>query len=418
VFKVLRWLLPLTMLLAGCGLLPTTSSPTQSAATPGGPAAKPAAGAPTAAGAQPGPTGNPAGQSPASPPPAPSPSPSPTPVPKVSVKVGTSKSLGGWIVDVADQQGYFSGQNIVLDRKETDPGSTAAAEDLDKKDRDVGVVSTDRLVQVGKNGQALVMVAGLVNKAIHSLVAARDVSDWDDLKGKPIGYFDEKSASAAILKRIMKAKGISEGQSRLITFPDPGVVGAAVANGTVGASLVDAARGARLRGNGFSVLMEASEVAKEFQAEGLVVRPDWARQNEDLLTRFIRATILAERWVANPANKQAATEQLAKSLGVSDGEAEAAYEQYVEKLGAIAREGDIDQAGVRGVVDLLAEVDATGDPKPDPVRLTDTSLLQRARPSGGSVVPITASPPARSPSPPAGSPSPSAGSPSPSPAPR
>ena len=51
---------------------------------------------------------------------------------------------------------------------------------------------------------------------------------------------------------------------------------------------------------------EASEVAKDFQAEGLVVRPDWARQNEDLLTRLLRATIQAERWVATPANKQAA----------------------------------------------------------------------------------------------------------------
>jgi ABC-type nitrate/sulfonate/bicarbonate transport system substrate-binding protein len=328
----------------------------------------------------------------------------------VTVKVGTSKSLGGWIVEIANDQGYYAGQNIVLDRKETDPGSTAAAEDVDKKDRDVGVVSTDRLIQVGKNGQALVMVAGLVNKAVSSLIAARDVDGFDALKGKPIGYFDDKSASAAILKRIMKAKGITESQSRLITFPDPGVVGAAVANGTVGASLVDVARGARLRGNGFTVLMEASDVAKDFQAEGLVVRPDWARQNEDLLTRFIRATILAERWATNPANKDSAVILLARSLGVSEAEASTVYEQYVEKAGAISREGEIDQAGVRGVVELLTEVDAAGDPKPDPVKLTDTTLLQRARPSGGPAVPITASPSAGSPSP--------LPFPSPSPAPR
>jgi len=38
VLKVLRWLLPATLLLAGCGLLPTASSPTQSA----GPTANPA----------------------------------------------------------------------------------------------------------------------------------------------------------------------------------------------------------------------------------------------------------------------------------------------------------------------------------------------------------------------------------------
>jgi NitT/TauT family transport system substrate-binding protein len=273
------------------------------------------------------------------------------------------------------------------------------------------VVSTDRLIQVGRNGQALVMVAGLVNKAPYSLVAARDVDGWDDLKGKPVGYLDEKSAAAAILKRMLKTKGITEAQSRPITFPDPGVVGAAVANGTVGASLVDTSRAARLRANGFNVLMEASEVAKDFQAEGLVVRPDWARQNEELVARFIRATILAERWVLTPANKQAAVEHLSRSLGVSVPEAEVAYLHYVENLGSIPREGDIDQAGVRGVIDLLGEVDAAGDPRPDPARLVDTGYLQRARPSGGSVVPVGGSPsPATSPV--------SSPAPSPSPAPR
>ena len=96
------------------------------------------------------------------------------------------------------------------------------------------------------------MVAGLVNKATHTLIAARDVPDFGALKGKPVGHLDAKSASAAILKRILKAKGIPESESPLLTFPDPGVVGAAVANGTVGASLVDPPRAGRLRISGFT----------------------------------------------------------------------------------------------------------------------------------------------------------------------
>ena len=111
------------------------------------------------------------------------------------------------------------------------------------------------------------------------------------------------------------------------------------------------------------------------------MRPEWARQNEDLLTRLVRATILAERWITTPANKPAAVEQLARSLGITATEAAMVYEQYVDKLGAIPREGDIDQAGVRGVLELLAEIDAAGSPRPDPARLTDTTYLQRAKAS-------------------------------------
>ena len=275
----------------------------------------------------------------------------------------------------------MAAQGITLDRKEADPGSSVVAEDVDKRERDVGVVTTDRLIQLGKNGQGLIMVAGLVNKATHTLIAARDVPDFGALKGKPVGHLDAKSASAAILKRILKAKNIPESETPLLTFPDPGVVGAAVANGTVGASLVDPPRAGRLRVSGFTALIEANEVAKDYQAEGLVVRPEWARQNEDLLTRLVRATILAERWITTPGNKPAAVEQLARSLGITATEAAQVYEQFVDKLGAIPREGDFDQAGVRGVLELLAEIDAAGNPRPDPARLTDTTYLQRAKAS-------------------------------------
>lgn len=410
--KVLRWLLLLTLLLAGCGLLPTTASPTQPAAPAAGTSATEAPASPALAppASQ---TGVPAVS------PSPSPSPSPTPIPRTVVRLGWSASLGGWIVDVAEAQGYVAAQNLTLDRKETDPGSTAAAEDIDKRERDVGVVATDRLVQVGRNGQGLVMIAGLVNKTVHTLIAARDVPDFEALKGKPVGYLDPKSGAAGILKRIMAAKGISEGQSRLIPFPDPGVVGAAVANGTVGASLVDPTRAARLRGSGFSPLIEASEVVKEYQAEGLVVRPDWVRQNEEPVTRLLRAIVQAERWIATPANRPAAVEQLAGSLGISTAEATIAYEQYVEKLGVISREGEIDQAGVRGVIEVLGEVGAAPDPRPEAARLTDTSLLQRIRPPGSAPAPASASPsPAPLASPSSSAPASPAPSPAASPAPR
>jgi len=369
VLKPLRWLVLTVVLIAGCGTMPTTSPPTQAAnPTAGSAAANPTANTPASPSALP-----------PSPLPSPSPSPSPSPVPRTTVRIGMSASLGGWIIDVAEKQGMMSAQNIVLDRKEVDPGSTAAAEAVESRERDIGVVTTDRLVQVGRNGQGLVMVAGLVNKGTHTLIAARDVDGFAGLKGKPVGHLDAKSASAAIIKRILKARNISENDSPLLTFADPGVVGAAVANGSVGASLVDPVRAGRLRNSGFKVLAEANDVAKDFQAEGLAVRPEWARQNEDALVRLLRATVMAERWIMTPTNKPAAVEQLARSLGIEPPEAAIVYEQYVEKLGAIPREGDIDQAGVRGVVELLTEINAAGSPTPDPTRLTDTTYLQRAK---------------------------------------
>ena len=65
--------------------------------------------------------------------------PAPTP------RIGTTSSLGGWVIDVADRQGFVAAQGINLDRKEVDPGSAAAAEVIDKRESrsrpEAGIVS-------------------------------------------------------------------------------------------------------------------------------------------------------------------------------------------------------------------------------------------------------------------------------------
>ena len=291
----------------------------------------------------------------------------------------SAQTLGGWVLDVAESQGFLAAQGLNLDKKVEDPGSNAAAGDIVGRARDVGVLPTDRFLREAKEGQALVMVGGLVNKVTLSLIAARDVPDLPSLKGQPIGYRDPEDVSAAVLKRFLKARGFTDKDVQLIAFPDPGVVGAAVANGTVGASFLGPAQSAKLRTTGFQWIGEAADVVRDFQSEGIVVRPDWARQNEEALVRLLRAVLLAERWITTPANREAAITILASTLHVTPPEAAQVYDQYVEKLPTVQREGDIDQAGVRGVAELLGEIGVLKAPLPDPVRLTDTTFVQRAK---------------------------------------
>jgi ABC-type nitrate/sulfonate/bicarbonate transport system substrate-binding protein len=325
----------------------------------------------------------------------------------VTVKLISGQTLGGWVMDVADKQGFFAAQGIALDKQVEDPGSNKATGDVVSRARDVGVLPTDRFMREAKDGQALVMVGGLVNKVALSLIAARDMPDLASLKGQPIGYGDPEDVNTAVIKRFLKARGFADSDVQLVSFPDPGVVGAAVANGTVGASFVGPAQSARLRTSGFQWIGEATDVVKDFQSEGIVVRPDWARQNEETLVRLLRAVVLAERWITTPANHDPAVAILADTLHLTPQEAAQAYDQYVEKSPSIPPQGDIDQAGVRAVGEMLAEIGVLKPPLPDPVRLTDTAYLQRAR--GGTPSPSpapSASPSVRS-SPPVGSPLPS-----------
>jgi len=397
---VARCLALVMMIVSGCQFLPGTSTPPPAA--PAQPGAAPGTTSPASTSPAPAP-----GQLPppvASPPPSPSPSPSPSPIARVTVRLVSAQTLGGWVIDVADRQGFFAAQGIALDKQVDDPGSNKAAGDLVGRARDVGVLPTDRFMREAKEGQALVMVGGLVNKVTLSLIAARDVPDLASLKGQPIGYRDPEDVSAAVLKRFLKARGFADKDVQLVAFPDPGVVGAAVANGTVGASFLAPAQSAKLRTTGFQWIGEAGDVVKDFQSEGIVARPDWARQNEDTLVRLLRSVVLAERWITTPANREAAVAILADTLHLAPKEAAQVYDQYVEKSPAISREGDIDQVGVRSVAELLGEIGVLKAPLPDPVRLTDTTYVQRAKGGvpGAAPAPVT---------------SPGVGGPSPSPSP-
>ncbi|MBA2447685.1 MAG: ABC transporter substrate-binding protein [Chloroflexi bacterium] len=356
-------LLPLALcLMLGCGTPPTAVSPT--AATVATPiAAQPttAVSAPTATAA-----------------PAPTVSPSPTPTPLVSVRlVAPPMALGSWQVDVADRKGFFREQGLFLERAEAEEDKAIVA--LVQRARDVALLSTPTIAGAVRDGEGVVMVAGAVNRAAYSLIGARDAEDLGGLIGKSVGIRDSKDVTTAILRRTTKAGGLGEAAYQLLAFPDPNVRAAALVNGTVGGSLVDAPRAARLQVRGFKTLGNAWAAVPDYQDQGLAVRADWAGENSDRLVRFLRAIVAADRWIYAPENRDESIGILAATLRMTAAESGRLYEQYVEQAPAIPRNGEIAEAGVRVVVEMLAELQALPPPLPDPARLVDTSYLQRAR---------------------------------------
>ena len=348
--------------------VPTAAGPSTAAAGPASPAVSPPA-APA----------KPASPSP-SPSPSPLPSPSPSPVPLAQIRLGSTPSLGAWQVDVAEQKGFFAAQGIGIQQQREDTLNVVEA--LTARNRDVGVVAVEGLVRAVKDGQSLVLVAGGVNKAAYTLVAARDVDEVGDLKGKPVGVRASNDVTAALARRMLRPRGLADADLNLVGFPDPRVRAAAVANGTAGASVLDPGPAARLQAAGFAGLIAGPEAARELQVEGIAVRPDWARQNEEALVRFLRAIVQANRWIYTPANRAEAVQILGGTLRITAAEADRVYEQWIEVTPAVPREGEFDQPGLRAIVDLLAEVEAIRAPLPDPTRLGDQTFVTRARTPG------------------------------------
>ena len=288
-----------------------------------------------------------------------------------------TSSVGAWALDVAERKGFFQQQALAVDRAAVEAGKVM--EELNGGGRDVALTRTDAVVRAARDGQNVVMVAGALNRAPFSLIAARDVEDVGGLTGRPLGVQDPGDLPGEVLKRLLEARNLDEADYRLIGFGDPGLRAAAVANRTVGGALLEPAETARMQASGFKNLGHASEVVPNFQAEVVATKKDWAQQNEELLVRFLSALVAAQRWIYAQEDSLESVDILATSLNVTASEANRVYEQYVEKLSAIPRAGELEQQGVQTVIDLLVEADAIPPPPPDAASLIDTSYVSRAR---------------------------------------
>ena len=285
-------------------------------------------------------------------------------------------SLGTWQIDVAERKGFFQQQRLDVERVQDEHGK--ATEALDARNRDISLVPVDAVVRAVRDGQGLVMVAGAVNRAAHSLIAARDFEQPADLKGKICGPGHRRRHRR---DPQADAEGPRTGRRRLPSdrLRRSRPAGCGDSERDVGAALVDPPQAARLDASGFKSFGSAFETVEDYQAEAFVIRSDWGRQNEERAVRFLRAIVQAERWIYTPSNKLEAIDILASTFKLSAVEAGRVYEQYVEKLPAVPkarragggrrprRHGAFGQGGRHRPA------------PPDPASLIDTSYVTKAR---------------------------------------
>jgi ABC-type nitrate/sulfonate/bicarbonate transport system substrate-binding protein len=277
---------------------------------------------------------------------------------------------------VAESKGFFRRYAV---RAPLARSSLAAAIDQLKGGHvEVVAAPAESLASAVQQGARLKLVGGLVNKPAYSLVAARDVNGFPDLKGRPVATGDLKSARAVLLRRMLIANGLKPDEVILVAFGTPERELAAVVNGTAGAALFEQPRAAQLVRQRFKSLGLASASVREYQAEVLAARDEWLASG-DAPARFLRGIQDADAWLYDPRNKQATAILLADTLKISNTEALDTYELLVEQSQVFPRSAELSLAGLRTVIDFLLEADALRRPAPDPVGLLDTAPLDRAR---------------------------------------
>ena len=199
------------------------------------------------------------------------------------------------------------------------------------------------------------------------------------LKGKPIGTTDPNGGQAALLRRMLAANGLPSGSYSLVQLATPDAVAAGVMNGTVAAALLDQPRDSQLIDQRFKSLGQSTEVAPEYQAEAVATLASWARNNEDGLTRFLRALVEADAWLYDATNRSEAIRILSEFTKSTPSASERSYQLLIEKNQAVAKSGEVSLPGLKTAIELMAELDLLKRPTPAAEKYVDTSYLNKAR---------------------------------------
>jgi len=294
---------------------------------------------------------------------------------KFPVAVG-SKVLGFAPLWVAAKQGFFDRQvldvQLVLVR-----GTETAVQALAGGSAYVAIPSPDLVIGSVERGLGLVMIGGLVNGLTHAIMGGKKYRTYEDLRGTLIGSQTLSSGITFVLRRVLKAKGLEYPRDyKLISFAGGGPeIFAALSAGQIAAAPLAPPLNFAVEESGFNLIGWYRDVLPNYQLNVYVVERSWAEKNRPLLVRFMKAIVLAKRWLYE--NKEPAIDLLGKELKLKPGHARKGWEYYTENR-IWHPDADINMEGLQIAMQVYGEQFQAKGPLPSPARYVDQSYLKEA----------------------------------------
>jgi ABC-type nitrate/sulfonate/bicarbonate transport system substrate-binding protein len=295
-----------------------------------------------------------------------------------SVKLRASvvaKTFGFGPVWVASKQGFFNQQKldveILLIR-----GSDVSTQALAGGSLQVSGAASDAPIAAIERGLDMVIVGGIINGLSQSVMGGKNYKTYEDLRGATLAANSLTSGTAFALRRVLKAKGLDYPRDyKLVNIGGSPELFAALGSGQVAAAPLSLPLNFVAEDRGFNTIGRFIDVIPHYQLSVYSVRRAWAEENRPVMVRFMKATVLANRWLY--ANEDAAVDLLAKEMGLKPVYARKGWEFYTGK-GLWSPNGDVSLEGLGVVSQIIAEQTQAKGPLPNPAKYVDQSYLKDA----------------------------------------
>jgi ABC-type nitrate/sulfonate/bicarbonate transport system substrate-binding protein len=206
-----------------------------------------------------------------------------------------------------------------------------------------------------------------LNRSDFILVANKEITSVDQLRGKTIGGYTPQGTVNVVLAEVLRRKGLLPEEYRVVNAGTARA--AALASGTVPAAMLNSVETVRLAKQGFRVLARAADEI-ELPQSGLGMSVAALQTRRNFLRPVVQAVLEATRIIAS--QKEKTLPVLMKQLSLNQEEASFIYD-------AIHKGWSVDGKPTPGALKLELELDqrdAGLKELPKPEQIYDFSLLE------------------------------------------
>lgn len=288
----------------------------------------------------------------------------------------SSKTLGYSPLWVATKQGFFDQQGLdvqlVLLR-----GVPMTLQALAAGSLHFGSGGPEPYIEASERGLDFVVTGGIINGIAQFLVAGKNYKTYEDLRGATFGTASLSGGTITALKAALKIKGLEypRDYKLLIVAGGSSANLAALQSGQIAATTVAVPLNYAAEDSGLNLIGRLSEGIAHFQTNALVARRSWAEKNRPLMVRFMKAMVLALRWMFD--NKDAAVAFLSKEMQLKPIYARKGWEFYTQNR-FWPPDGDVTLEGLKNNIRFYADQTGAKGPLPDPSKYVDQSFLRDA----------------------------------------
>jgi ABC-type nitrate/sulfonate/bicarbonate transport system substrate-binding protein len=208
-------------------------------------------------------------------------------------------------------------------------------------------------IEQGGSGAKLGMLSMSGHPAV--LIGRKGLKDARDLKGKAIGTSSINSGSTILLKRLLKAKGLGDGDYDLVAGQGSAQIFQGLQAGALDAVWLVPPQSFTAAAAGYSVLGTFQEVAPQFMFVCFAVNGEWLAAKPAAAHGFAKGWLQGVAWLYDPSNRAAAEKLLADELKTKPEIAAQTYDQLVLGNKAYPRDGKVDPAALRAVIEIMVE---------------------------------------------------------------